>query len=269
MEEVKTHIFDVWDEVSRSLQKAKYIYLGFDFDGTLSPIVDDSKQASMQPEISPIIRDMVRHEVVEIAVFSGRSIGDLKERVNLEGIALSGDHGFVIEMPSGQIYKPKSVSAKEDLQQQIARIEAITSTLSGVKLEPKESSITVHYRQASDGTGEQLKSILETLVEGSAFQLQSGRMCWEINPRIHWNKGSAYNWVKHEYFSEDIDLFEMYIGDDRTDEDVFQAMPPGSYPVFVKSSERNKAINAQYYLNSQTEVYTLLDKIRHELPTNQ
>jgi trehalose 6-phosphate phosphatase len=264
-----THLFDVWEEVSQSLKASHLYYLGFDFDGTLSPIVADPEEAQIQPGVGRLLRDLSFFENVIIAIFSGRSLEDIRGRVAIEGIAYSGEHGLAIQLPGGQVFEKNPFDGSTGIHQQIERIKALTSMMAGVMLEPKESSITVHYRQAAKGVGEELKPILEKLVEGSAFHLQPGRMCWEINPKTHWNKGDAYNWVKDHSIPEDSHCFEMYVGDDRTDEDVFEVIPAEGFPVWVRSSEREKSAHARYHLDSQSEVVELLQKFKETLTDTQ
>jgi trehalose-phosphatase len=264
-----THLFDIWEEVSQSLKASDLYYLGFDFDGTLSPIVADPDEAQIQPEVGRLLRDLSLFENVKIAIFSGRSLEDIRGRVAIDGIAYSGEHGLAIQLPDGQEFEKNLFDGSAGIHQQIERIRALTSMIAGVMLESKESSITVHYRQAAKGAGEELKPILEKLLEGSAFHLQPGRMCWEINPRVHWNKGEAYNWVKDHSIPDDLHCFEMYLGDDRTDEKVFEVMPAKGFPVWVRSSEREKSDHARYHLESQSEVVEILRKINNELTDNQ
>ncbi len=255
------HVFDDWDNIKKSLQEAGKFFLGFDFDGTLAHIVKSPDKACIQPEIARILRELTSFRHTLVAVLSGRSLNDLQERLDLNDIALAGDHGLRIKFPDGKEYQPDLTADHENFQSQIERIKEVTATISGVQLERKEFSLTVHYRTADENAGDRLRDALNRLLEGTSFRLQPGRMCWEINPDTHWNKGNAFQLIKRQFFENEPNLFELYVGDDRTDEDVFRIMPNSSYPVIVQSEEKSGQTHARYRLNSQKEVAVFLDEL--------
>jgi len=56
-----------------------------------------------------------------------------------------------------------------------------------------------------------------------AFFQTHGKMVWEIRPDMDWHKGKAVEFLLHEVFGDKAnDVFAVYIGDDRTDEDAFR-----------------------------------------------
>ena len=259
------HAFDAWAEIIPSLEGAQKILLGFDFDGTLSPIVDDPADASIPEGIQLILRDLSSLENTTIAILSGRSLSDLRDRAKLKHIALAGDHGLKIQHPNGEEYRPKASITPQDVRALTKRVEADASRLTGIQLEPKEFSLTVHYRRAPSGTGEKLHGILSKATEGTPFRLRAGRMCWELNPRVGWNKGQAFRWIREHCLGKETDAFELYIGDDQTDEDIFQLIEANGYPILVVSSEKTGSTHARLRLNSQSDVAVFLEKVRDYL----
>jgi trehalose 6-phosphate phosphatase len=90
-------------------------------------------------------------------------------------------------------------------------------------------------------------------------------MCWEINPLISWNKGKAFSWIQNYLFEDDKCIFRLYIGDDRTDEDVFSILGDDDFSILVLSEERKSSTQANYKVNSQEEVAELLKKLNQQL----
>lgn len=259
------YVLDIWQEVVQSLSRARRILIGFDFDGTLAPIVQDPDQACMPHEIRSALERLLSSDGVYVAVLSGRSLDDLRERVNLNDVILAGDHGLRIRFPDGEEYKPLPREINVELAVLRERLEAASFALTGIYVEPKEYSLTVHYRAAPPGTGSRLEEILSASIEGTPFRLRAGRMCWEINPGVNWNKGSAYEWIRRHCLGDINPAFELYVGDDRTDEDVFPRLQDRGFPILVLSGEKSGSTAARFCINAQEEVGILVEKIAKQL----
>jgi len=79
----------------RLQQELPAIFL--DYDGTLTPIVDDPAEARLDEKNREVLQRLAKHMFV--AVISGRSLADVKQMVNIEELAYAGSHGF--EMSAG------------------------------------------------------------------------------------------------------------------------------------------------------------------------
>ena len=75
-----------------------------DFDGTLAPVTDHPGEATMPPEKRGVLIELAEFEHVSIAIPSGRSVRDLKARVNLNAI-LVGDHGLEVEFADPSLFQ--------------------------------------------------------------------------------------------------------------------------------------------------------------------
>ena len=64
-------------------------------DGTLAPIVSDPAAARMPAATAEILASLTARPGVTLAIVSGRSLSDLRTRVNTRAI-LSGNHGLEI-----------------------------------------------------------------------------------------------------------------------------------------------------------------------------
>lgn len=74
-----------------------------DYDGTLSPFVNDPKKAFMEPESAAALNSLAKmSKYVFLAIVSGRAADDAKSKVKLN-MTYAGNHGLEIHYPN----KPK------------------------------------------------------------------------------------------------------------------------------------------------------------------
>ena len=129
----------------------------------------------------------------------------------------------------------------------------------GALLEEKDYALVWHYRKVDRALGEtraaELSSHLNYLIANQNLQVMEGDKIVEIK-NIEVNKGvAASRWL--ENFSGN---FIMAIGDDRTDEDTFKAMPAEAFT--VKVGHIRSA--AKYHVHSPGEVRQLLNDLSQQ-----
>ncbi|MBA0607799.1 hypothetical protein Godav_020063, partial [Gossypium davidsonii] len=78
--------------------KGKQIVMFLDYDGTLSPIVEDPDQAFMSTEMRAAVRDVARY--FPTAIVTGRCRDKVYSFVKLPGLYYAGSHGMDIKGPS-------------------------------------------------------------------------------------------------------------------------------------------------------------------------
>lgn len=67
---------------------------------------------------------------------------------------------------------------------------------------------------------DEVKSVVKDYPE---LKMSQGRKVLEIRPTIKWNKGNALEFLLESLgYAQSDDVFPVYIGDDRTDEDAFK-----------------------------------------------
>lgn len=63
------------------------------------------------------------------------------------------------------------------------------------------------------------------LTDNPDFHMTRGKKVLEIRPSIKWNKGDALKYLLETLgYHKSSDVFPIYIGDDRTDEDAFKVL---------------------------------------------
>lgn len=115
----------------------------------------------------------------------------------------------------------------------------------------------VHFRRAAAGSLDTIRQAVDVAVvfDENPFEVTQGRKVFEIRPRVDWDKGMAVRWI--EQASGKPDALALYLGDDSTDEDAFQALPEG---ITIRVGEAT-ATSAQYYLRSQELVPEFLVRL--------
>jgi trehalose 6-phosphate phosphatase len=226
--------------------------LGFDFDGTLAPIVTDRDAARMRPRTARLFRELCA--MFPCAVISGRSRDDVARRLGSVPVRyVVGDHGADAGTARAE-YHDQMVDVVEDLRQALVG-------LPGVEIENKVASVAVHYRRAPDA-GAARERIEAALVSSAPrVRLIPGKFVVNVVPRLAPHKGDAFRQLVRSEGAEQA----LYVGDDDTDEDVFR-LELADRPVTVRvgASPRSRA---EYFLHDQAEIDDLLRVLARGRPT--
>lgn len=67
-----------------------------DFDGTLAPLAPHPSLAEIDPESDAALKNLVSNPNTYVAIISGRSAEDAREKVKLENVTFAGNHGLEI-----------------------------------------------------------------------------------------------------------------------------------------------------------------------------
>lgn len=238
----------------------KKILLGLDFDGTITPIVKLPNLARLDSKMFALLQNI--KNFIPLAIISGRQINDLMNRVKLNDIFYAGNHGFEMQLPG---FFPEQFiinsSYKDELSKLYQELKAALENIKGCFLENKIFSISVHYRLVKIEQRSIVKKIVNKVL-GKYFLLKRslGKKVLEIKPDIKWNKGKALKYIVdllEPGFEKDI--FPIYIGDDKTDEDVFKQINSRGVTIFV--GKKTSKTKANYNLSNTKEVYCFLNQL--------
>ncbi|XP_072064315.1 trehalose-phosphate phosphatase A-like [Arachis hypogaea] len=132
-----------------------------------------------------------------------------------------------------------------------------TKDIKGAKVENNKFCVCVHYRNVDDKVHWDLVGqIVHDILKGyPRFQLTHGRKVLEVHPMIDWDKGKAVTFLLASLgLSNCDDVFPIYIGDDRTDEDTFKVLREENKGYGILVSSAPKESNAVYSLRDPSEV---------------
>ncbi|PIN02426.1 Trehalose-phosphatase [Handroanthus impetiginosus] len=269
--------------------KGKQIVVFLDYDGTLSPIVNDPNRAFMSDPMRSAVREVARH--FPTAIISGRSRDKVYEFVKLDEVYYAGSHGMDIMGPPLHLnsyddkYQTNTLDdkgneitffqpAKEylpSIKKMLKELRKRTCDVPGAFVEDNRFCISVHYRHVLDEDYGLLEEIIrDVLSEYSFFHLTRGKKVLEIRPSIKWNKGDALVYLLETLgFSNSEKVLPFYLGDDKTDEDAFKVLRTRGqgYPIIVSSVPRETS--ALYSLRDPSEVLSFLIRLARwgeELP---
>ncbi len=235
------------------------IFIFFDFDGTLVPIMKNPDDCYLSEHTKEILSKL--KEKTKICIISGRDIKDLKKRASIEGICYCGSHGLQIEGYDINYFNPETKRLKPIIDEAYILIKEMVKGFEGAIVEKKSFSFTLHFRQVNPAIRKKLKKyffeIINTFKE-KEIKIQNGKMVFEILPAIDWNKGKSISFILKKF---DKKVLPIFVGDDLTDETAFCELK--DYGLTIKVGNSKKTV-AKYFLKNQAEVYKFI-KIMNEV----
>ncbi len=203
-----------------------------DYDGTLVPFATAPELARPDPELLELLGALAR-VAPEVHIVSGRSRETVGEWLGHLPVDLWAEHGLWHRARSADgwvaIADPPVgwMAAAAQVMQQFAE------RTPGSLVERKSRSLAWHYRLADAERGaldaKQLGLVLTALLRDEPVEILNGHKVVEIRPRGV-NKGCV---VRHVLAGPDAPARIVALGDDRTDEDMFAALPPSGISVLV------------------------------------
>ncbi|KAL5569944.1 hypothetical protein UlMin_026519 [Ulmus minor] len=257
--------------------KGKRIALFLDYDGTLSPIVDNPDSAFMSDTMRTAVEKVAKH--FPTAVISGRSRDKVFEFVGLTELYYAGSHGMDIMGPVRQTVSDypncfrsidkqgKDVDLFQPAGEFLPMIQEVYGTLvestkgiEGAKVENNKFCVSVHYRNVDEKSWNLVaQCVHDTLKDYPRLKLTHGRKVLEVRPVIDWDKGKAVTFLLESLgLSKSDDVLPIYVGDDRTDEDAFKVLREGKKGYGILVSSAPKESNAVYSLRDPSEVMEFL-----------
>jgi trehalose 6-phosphate phosphatase len=238
----------------------------FDFDGTLSDIVDDPDSAQLVAGAGQALQNLAAQ--CPVAVLSGRDLADVSKRVGLPGIWYAGSHGFELTAPDGTHHQNDAAAAAIPVLEQAAdQLRAQLGSIPGVVVEHKRFGVAVHYRNAARDRVGQVAAAVRAAGQRDALRVTTGREVIELRPDIDWDKGKTLRWViDHLHAADAGALVPVYLGDDITDEDAFDAVREDGIPILVRhNDDGDRATAARLALDSPAAAAEFTDRLGRQL----
>ncbi|MCK4329039.1 bifunctional alpha,alpha-trehalose-phosphate synthase (UDP-forming)/trehalose-phosphatase [candidate division WOR-3 bacterium] len=225
-----------------------------DYDGTLIPFFTRPEKAEPDKEILCLLKTLTEDRRNKVVIISGRDRKTLDKWFGNLNISLSAEHGVWIKEDSKwNMIEPLRNNWKEEIR---SVLELYVDRTPGSFLEEKEYSLVWHYRKAdpeltSIRVGE-LRDDLEHLITNLDICVMEGNKVIEIK-NVGVNKARpALYWLSKLRWD-----FILSIGDDLTDEDIFDILPEHAYSIKVGYG----VSKAKFNLGSYLKVRKLIKKI--------
>ncbi|XP_002510945.2 trehalose-phosphate phosphatase A isoform X1 [Ricinus communis] len=262
--------------------KGKRIALFLDYDGTLSPIVDNPDCAFMSNAMRTAVKSVAK--CFPTAIISGRSRDKVYEFVGLTELYYAGSHGMDIMGPVRRQSVPdehsncirsadkqgKEVNLFQPASEFLPMIDEVYSSLvastnhiKGAKVENNKFCVSVHYRNVDEKSWTTVAQCVHDVIKNyPRLRLTHGRKVLEVRPVINWDKGKAVTFLLESLgLSNCDDVLPIYVGDDRTDEDAFKVLRERNCGYGILVSSVPKESNAFYSLRDPSEVMEFLKSL--------
>ncbi|MGI5938605.1 bifunctional alpha,alpha-trehalose-phosphate synthase (UDP-forming)/trehalose-phosphatase [Methanoculleus thermophilus] len=243
---------DIREELVADYATGEDRLLLLDYDGTLVPFAAKPQKAVPDDATRKLLEALSRAPGNEVVVISGRDRYTLDAWFGAMDIGLIAEHGVWIKERSGE-WRMSEALSDEWKAEIYPLLELYTDRTPGAFIEEKDYSLVWHYRRTEPLLGAQrakdLKDDLLHLTSNLNVGVMEGNKVIEIKNNVV-NKGrAALNWVTQRAWD-----FILAIGDDRTDEDLFEVLPPEAYSIKVGLAPSR----ARFNLVEQRDVLPLL-----------
>ena len=233
--------------------------LFLDYDGTLSPIVNDPGAATLVDGAAKALESLAAQ--CPVAILSGRDLADIRTRVPIPGIWYAGSHGFELTGPDGTYHRNEAAAAAVGvLERAAAELGESLAEIPGVRVEHKRFAVAVHYREVAPEHIGEIVSATHKLGQQEGLRVTNGRMLVELRPDIDWDKGTTLAWIR-DRIDPTGSLLPIYIGDDLTDEDAFDAVQFDGIGIVVRHDEDgDRKTAARFSLQNPDQVREFLQR---------
>lgn len=244
-----------YQQISEKVKKSEKRLLFFDYDGTLMPLVKLPSLSAPNENLIRVLSLLTSDKKNNVVVISGRDSGSIGKWLGGFNLVIVAEHGALIKYP-GEKWKSLSDEDDEWKKKIISVMETVTQKCQGSFIEEKKFTMAWHYRNAAIEPGNfysrKLIRALTELINGTSLQVLDGNKIVEVRFMKN-NKGAIAKRIEEEVMPD----FIMAIGDDRTDEDMFEALGPGTITIKIGTGPTRAA----YTLSLQEDVTKLLKNL--------
>jgi trehalose 6-phosphate phosphatase len=212
------------EQLFRAYEDGYNLALLFDYDGTLTPIVEHPDLARLCEGTVELLGRLAARPRIGLGVISGRMLDELKALITIPKVCLAGTSGLEIDLCGLRISHPRA-SEGMDLISELAHIlQQHLQKFSGAWLENKRLGLTVHYRAVSPEARGRLESTVSEVLNPLRNQLHvvQGPLALEITPDLGWSKSTAVRLMTQSFAAPGCGVF--YAGDGANDAEAFETV---------------------------------------------
>jgi trehalose 6-phosphate synthase/phosphatase len=214
-------------------QQTQRMRLLLDYDGTLVPMARAPALAAPDQDVLDLLADLADAPGLELDIVSGRPRSTLEAWFGHLAAGLWAEHGFWHRPASGRHWHRAVDVAPPSLERVKPIFDQFAASTPGSYVEIKSASIAWHFRRTQREFGarqaHELRMLLGDALSNRPLEVLEGRKVLEVRLR-----GVSKALVAQRVHAETVaGCFVVAIGDDRTDEDLFRALPASSATVAV------------------------------------
>ena len=245
---------DLTNTLLEKFREARSRILFLDYDGTLAGFTNDPQDAKPDKALMELLDRLNAQARTDVFLISGRDKDTFTRWFKDKDYAMIVEHGVWIS-EGGQPFSMLE-NVKNDWMGKIRPVlESFVDRTPGSFIEDKNYSLAWHYRNTDPDFGQkrtmELNTVLTSLIANDDLSVMNGNKVVEIKSS-NVNKGrAAMRMIARKEYD-----FIFAIGDDWTDEFMFQELPKEAVTVKVGRMKTQ----ARYYLDGPGAVRQLLGR---------
>ncbi|CAJ2636517.1 probable alpha,alpha-trehalose-phosphate synthase [UDP-forming] 9 [Trifolium pratense] len=240
-----------------------------DYDGTIVSQTSINKTPS--PEVISVLNALCNDTKNIVFIVSGRARDSLSEWfTSCKLLGLAAEHGYFLRWNSDSEWETSHFSADLDWKQIVVPVmQSYTEATDGSNIEIKESALVWHHQDADPDFGscqaKELLDHLESVLANEPALVKRGQHIVEVKPQGVTKGLVAEKVLLNMVSGGNPPDFVMCIGDDRSDEDMFESILstvscpslPAAPDIFACTVGR-KPSKAKYFLDDPSDVVRML-----------
>lgn len=228
-------------------QQAPEVHLLLDYDGTLVPLARAPELAAPDKELLALLAAVAGVPSLRVDIVSGRPRETLEAWFGELPLALWAEHAFWHRPSPGDEWRAAGPIHNAWMTGVRQILDEFTACTPGSMIEAKSVSIAWHYRGAQRDVGvrqaHELRVLLGDALSNQPLEVLEGKKVIEVRSRGVSKARVAQNVRRSSLPGAAV----VAIGDDRTDEDLFRALPGSSVTVSVGCGSTCARFNVDDY----------------------
>uniref|UniRef100_A0ACD5VR01 Uncharacterized protein n=1 Tax=Avena sativa TaxID=4498 RepID=A0ACD5VR01_AVESA len=260
------------DSIVMAYERSEGRTILLDYDGTLVPQTSINKTPSA--EILRIINTLCSDERNIVFIVSGRGRDKLGEWFSsCPKLGIAAEHGYFLRWTRDEEWQTCAQASDFGWMEMAEPVMNLyTEATDGSYIETKESALVWHHQDADSGFGssqaKEMLDHLESVLANEPVSVKSGQFIVEVKPQ-----GVSKGVIAEKILASMKERgkradFVLCIGDDRSDEDMFEniadiikrGMVAPKTPLFA-CTVGQKPSKAKFYLDDTFEVATMLSTL--------
>jgi trehalose 6-phosphate synthase/phosphatase len=213
------------------ISSAKRLFL-LDYDGTLIGFADRPEKAGPDEKLEILLSNLSKDSKNEVVIISGRDKTTLERWFSRFNISLIAEHGAWLK-PNGDKKWHQIEPLRDDWKDNIRPLlELYADRTPRSFVEEKDFCLVWHYRRSDPALAnirsQELRAALTDLTANLNIGVFEGHKILEVK-NIGVSKGrAAQTWLAKDKWG-----FILAAGDDYTDDELFEILPPKAYSIKV------------------------------------
>ena len=243
-------------ELVEKYRKAKNKLILLDYDGTLVNYELIPDNARLPLHMGDILEKLIEKPNNKVFIISGRSHKDIDKLLDHLPVNIIAEHGAIRKV--GGVWMNQITDNTSWKKVVIPLLNHITIECPGSFVEEKLFSLTWHYRNAEPESGykysRELIAVLEEVIHSNNLKILDGKKVVEVL-----TKGTGKGYAVKKLIEQNRYDFVLSIGDDATDEEMFEFLLHNSDAYTIKVGVGNTF--ASYKLENISQVSSLLKQL--------